>query len=84
MTDKQSLAIDTKKSKSMDFEEKPVTLLKSQINSIVKSMQKLLKNKNAKTRQGCFSLLTELVNVMPGALSNHLGQVIAGINYSLK
>jgi hypothetical protein len=67
-----------------ELEEGAVMLLKSQINSIVKSIQKLLKNKNAKTRQGCFSLLTQLVNVLPGALSNYLPQIIPGINYSLK
>jgi hypothetical protein len=67
-----------------DLEDRAVQLLKSQINSIVKSLQKLLKNKNAKTRQGCFSLLTELVTVLPGGLSNYLAQVIPGINYSLK
>ena len=67
-----------------DTDEKSVMLLKSQINSIVKSMQKLLKNKNAKTRQGCFSLLTQLVNVLSGALNNHLAQIIPGITYSLK
>ena len=66
-----------------EFEDKAVGLLKGQINSIVKSIQKLLRNKNAKTRQGCFSLLTQLVNVLPGALTNHLTQIIPGINYSL-
>lgn len=70
--------------KQIESEEKPVILLKSQINSIVKSIQKLLKNKNAKTRQGCFSLLTQLVNVLPGALSSHLAIIISGVNYSLK
>ena len=42
-------------------EERPVALLRTQINAIVKAVQKLLKNKNPKTRQGCFSLLTHLV-----------------------
>jgi hypothetical protein len=67
-----------------EFEEKPVALLKSQIGSIVKSIQKLLKYKNAKTRQGCFLLLTQLVNVLPGALNNHLTQIIPGVSYSLE
>lgn len=67
-----------------EIEERPVMLLKSQINNIVKAVQKLLKNKNAKTRQGCFLLLTQLVNVLPGALNSHLGQIIAGVNYSLR
>ncbi len=67
-----------------ELEERPVASLKSQIGSIVKSIQKLLKYKNAKTRQGCFSLLTQLVNVLPGALSNHLTQIVPGVSYSLK
>ena len=68
----------------MEFEQGPVNLLKNQISSIVKAIQKQLKCKNSKTRQGCFSLLTQLVNVLPGALNNHLAQIIPGINYSLK
>jgi cullin-associated NEDD8-dissociated protein 1 len=68
----------------MDAEDRMVSLFKSQIVPIVKAIQKMLKNKNAKTRQGCFNLLTQLVNVLPGALTNHLAQVIPGINYSLK
>lgn len=67
----------------LEVEERPVTLLKSQINGIVKAVHKLLRNKNAKTRQGCFLLLSQLVNVLPGALSGHLAQIIAGVNYSL-
>ena len=68
----------------IESEEKSVQLLKGQINSIIKSIQKLLKNKNSKTRQGCFSLLTQLVNVYPGALANHLNVVIPGVSFSLK
>lgn len=68
----------------VESEERPVVLLRAQINSIVKSIQKLMRLKNAKTRQGCFSLLTQLVNVLPGALNNHLAQIVPGINYSLK
>ncbi len=64
-------------------EEKPVQSLKSQMNAIVKALQKLLKHKSAKTRQGCFSLLIQLVNVLPGALSAHLAQIMPGVNYSL-
>lgn len=68
----------------MDQEDRPVTLLKTQINSIIKSLQRLLKDKSPKTRQGCFTLLTQLVNVLPGALNNHFAIVMPGVNYSLK
>ena len=83
----ESLGIETVKhvnNTTIETDEKSVVLLKSQINSIVKAIQKLLRNKNAKTRQGCFALLTQLVNILPGALNNHLSQIIPGINYSLK
>lgn len=63
--------------------EGPVNLLKNQIGIIVKAIQKQMKLKNGKTRQGCFSLLTQLVNVLPGALSNHLAQIVPAIQYSL-
>lgn len=69
---------------TIDQEEPSVTMLKAQINSIVKSLQKLLKDKSPKTRQGCFTLLTQLVNVLPGALSNHIPVLINGVSYSLK
>lgn len=42
-----------------------------------------MKFKNGKTRQGCFSLLTQLVNVLPGALANHMAQIVPAIQYSL-
>jgi cullin-associated NEDD8-dissociated protein 1 len=73
----------TSKSLSSEIEERSVTLLKTQISSIVKAVQRLLKNKSAKTRQGCFSLLTQLVTVLPGALNQHLAQILPGVNYSL-
>ncbi|RNA07993.1 cullin-associated NEDD8-dissociated [Brachionus plicatilis] len=69
--------------KQLETEEKSIQLLKSQINAIVKALQKLLKNKNAKTRQGCFALLTQLVNVYPGALASHLNVLVQGIVFSL-
>lgn len=69
---------------SLEAEEKSVAMLKSQIGPLVKALQKQLKDKSPKTRQGCFSLLTHLVNVLPGALTNHIGIIINGINYSLK
>ncbi len=61
-----------------------IKLLKSQINQIIRSIKKLLKDRSNKTRQGCFGLLTQLVNVLPGALNNHIPIVVFGVNYSLK
>lgn len=73
----------TGKSKQTEVEAGPINQLKSQINPIVKSIQKQMKSKNSKTRQGCFSLLSQLLNVIPGALNNHFAQVVPGIQYSL-
>jgi len=61
----------------------PVGLLRGQISIIVRAIQRQLKCKHSKTRQGCFSLLTQLVTVLPGALADHLAQVVPGIQYSL-
>jgi cullin-associated NEDD8-dissociated protein 1 len=68
---------------SMEHEEGPVTQLQSQVPNIVKALYKLLKEKSIKTRQGCFSLLSELVQVLPGALSDHIAAIIPGIQFSL-
>ena len=68
---------------SMDHEEGPVAQLMSQVPNIVKSLHKLLKEKSIKTRQGCFSLLSELVQVLPGALKDHISAIIPGIQFSL-
>ena len=69
--------------KLKEIQQGPVNLLKNQIGPIVKAIQKQMKFKNGKTRQGCFSLLTQLVNVLPGALNNHLPQVVPGIQFSI-
>ena len=84
MQQTKPLVTNTKYNDTTEQEERSVTLLKTQINSIVKSLQKLIKDKSPKTRQGCLSLLTQLVNVLPGALSNHVSIIINGIIYSLK
>lgn len=45
---------------------------------IVKALHKQLKEKSVKTRQCCFNMLTELVNVLPGALTQHIPVLIPG------
>ena len=42
-----------------------------------------MKEKSTKTRQDCFALLKELVQVLPGALTNHIPALIHGIQFSL-
>jgi len=61
----------------------PLTQLQSQVPTIVRAIQKLLKEKSLKTRQGCFSLLSELVQVLQGALNDHVSAIIPGIQLSL-
>lgn len=46
---------------------------------IVKALHKQLKEKSVKTRQCCFNMLTELVNVLPGALTQHIPVLIPGM-----
>ncbi|KAK2153233.1 hypothetical protein NP493_2344g00005 [Ridgeia piscesae] len=68
---------------AMDQEEGPVAMLQSQIAALVKTVHKQLREKSIKTRQGCFCLLNELVQVLPGALTNHISAIIPGIQFSL-
>ncbi len=42
-----------------------------------------MREKSIKTRQGCFSLLTQLTVVLPGALTLHLSALVPGIQFSL-
>ncbi|XP_064651957.1 cullin-associated NEDD8-dissociated protein 1-like [Lineus longissimus] len=68
---------------AMDEDQSPVSLLQYQIPQIVMAINKQLKEKSIKTRQGCFTLLTELVMVLPGALTDHIPALIGGIKFSL-
>lgn len=68
---------------AMDQEEGPIALLQHQVPNIVKALHKQLREKSIKTRQGSFAVLTELVTVLPGALSEHIPSLIPGIQYSL-
>ncbi|XP_024947857.1 cullin-associated NEDD8-dissociated protein 1 isoform X2 [Cephus cinctus] len=68
---------------SMEDEEGPISLLQQQVPLIVKAVHRQMKEKSIKTRQDCFSLLKELVLVLPGALTNHIPALIPGIQYSL-
>ena len=68
---------------SMEDEEGPISLLQQQVPLIVKAVHRQLKEKSIKTRLDCFSLLKELVLVLPGALTTHIPALIPGIQYSL-
>uniref|UniRef100_A0A672S5L2 Cullin-associated NEDD8-dissociated protein 1-like n=1 Tax=Sinocyclocheilus grahami TaxID=75366 RepID=A0A672S5L2_SINGR len=64
-------------------EEPAISLLKKQVPTIVKALHRQLKEKNMRCRQSCFSLLTEMANVLPGQLGEHIPALIPGIIYSL-
>jgi cullin-associated NEDD8-dissociated protein 1 len=68
---------------SMEQVPGPMCQLQAQVPAIVKAVQPLMREKSVKTRQDCFLLLRELLNALPGALSNHIDQLMAGIHYSL-
>uniref|UniRef100_A0AAY4B150 TATA-binding protein interacting (TIP20) domain-containing protein n=1 Tax=Denticeps clupeoides TaxID=299321 RepID=A0AAY4B150_9TELE len=53
------------------------------VPSVVKALHKQLREKSMKSRQGCFSLLSELAGVLPGAMGEHLPVIVPGIVYSL-
>ncbi|XP_073207347.1 cullin-associated NEDD8-dissociated protein 1-like isoform X5 [Lepidochelys kempii] len=59
-------------------EEIPLTMLQNQVPNIIKALHKQLKEKSIKSRQGCFSLLTELANVLPGCLADHIPALMPG------
>uniref|UniRef100_A0A8C9VG79 Cullin-associated and neddylation-dissociated 1 n=1 Tax=Scleropages formosus TaxID=113540 RepID=A0A8C9VG79_SCLFO len=68
---------------AMEQGETPLTMLQSQVPMIMKALHKQMKEKSVKTRQCCFNMLTELVNVLPGALTQHVPVLVPGIIFSL-
>ncbi|XP_071804723.1 cullin-associated NEDD8-dissociated protein 1-like [Asterias amurensis] len=68
---------------SMEHEDGPISMLRLQVPDIVRALHKQMREKSIKTRQGCFTLLTELISVSPGALAEHIPAVIPGIQFSL-
>uniref|UniRef100_A0AAR2IKA1 TOG domain-containing protein n=1 Tax=Pygocentrus nattereri TaxID=42514 RepID=A0AAR2IKA1_PYGNA len=63
--------------------QKSEPCLSLQVPMIVKALHKQMKEKSVKTRQCCFNMLTELVNVLPGALTQHIPVLVPGIIFSL-
>lgn len=68
---------------SMEESETPLTLLQLQIPTIIKAVHVQLRGKSVKTRQDCLVLLREMMNVLPGALSDHVSTLLPGIQYCL-
>ncbi|KAM7478698.1 hypothetical protein LguiA_026911 [Lonicera macranthoides] len=61
----------------------PRWLLKQEVPKVVKSINKQLREKSIKTKVGAFSVLKELVVVLPDCLADHIGSLIPGIEKAL-
>ncbi|XP_047980152.1 cullin-associated NEDD8-dissociated protein 1-like [Salvia hispanica] len=67
-----------------DFDESsPRYLLKQEVAKIVRSVNKQLREKSIKTKVGAFSVLKELVIVLPDCLAEHIGSLTPGIEKAL-
>ncbi|KAJ3680666.1 hypothetical protein LUZ60_016944 [Juncus effusus] len=61
----------------------PRWLLKQEVPKIVKSLNRQLREKSIKTKVGAFSVLKELVVVLPDCLADHIGSLVPGIEKAL-
>lgn len=66
-----------------ETEDSPLAMLHQQVSMVIKALHKQLMEKNIKTRQGCFNLLTELVSVLPSGLTDHISKIMPGINFCI-
>ncbi|KAM5279667.1 cullin-associated NEDD8-dissociated protein 2 [Ctenodactylus gundi] len=57
--------------------------LRAQVPQVTKALQRQLRERSARPRQGCFSLLAELAGVLPGSLAEHMPLLVSGIIFSL-
>ncbi|CAE6064044.1 unnamed protein product [Arabidopsis arenosa] len=65
------------------FIDLPKWLLKQEVSKIVKSINRQLREKSVKTKVGAFSVLRELVVVLPDCLADHIGSLVPGIERAL-
>ena len=63
----------------------PLALVKlnEMIPTIVVKSSNLLREKAIKTRQAVFHMFTEIMNILPNSLTNHIASLVPGILYSL-
>ncbi|XP_001948086.1 cullin-associated NEDD8-dissociated protein 1 [Acyrthosiphon pisum] len=80
---KQTKLTSSNTTADMADEDSAMYILQSQVPAIVKAIHAQMKERSVKTRTDCLALLKELVIVLPGALTNHIGTLIPGIQYSL-
>jgi cullin-associated NEDD8-dissociated protein 1 len=61
----------------------PLWMLKQEVPKLVKSLNRQLREKSVKTKVGAFSVLKELVVVLPDCLADHIGSLVPGIEKAL-
>ncbi|KAL1433050.1 hypothetical protein MTO96_002025 [Rhipicephalus appendiculatus] len=61
----------------------PRSLVAAQVGPLVRGLQRPLRERALKTRQGCLALLTELLQLLPGALADYLPALLPGLHFSL-
>ncbi|KAL9273514.1 Cullin-associated NEDD8-dissociated protein 1-like protein, partial [Drosera capensis] len=61
----------------------PRWLLKQGVPKIVRSINRQLREKSIKTKVGAFSVLKELVTVLPDCLADEIGSLVPGIEKAL-
>ena len=71
-------ALETMKTAGMTL-----SLLPTQVPALVAALSRQVRDKSSKTRLDCFTLLTSLVTVPPGALDDHMGVVLPVLLISL-
>ncbi|XP_039137910.1 cullin-associated NEDD8-dissociated protein 1 [Dioscorea cayenensis subsp. rotundata] len=64
-------------------EASPRWLLLQEVPKIVKSLNRQLREKSVRTKAGAFSVLKELVVVLPDCLAEHFGSLVPGIEKAL-
>ncbi|XP_073041585.1 cullin-associated NEDD8-dissociated protein 1 [Primulina eburnea] len=67
-----------------DFDQSsPKYLLKQEVPKIIRSVNRQLREKSIKTKVGAFSVLKEVVIVLPDCLADHIGSLTPGIEKAL-
>eukprot|EP00250_Pteridium_aquilinum_P018481 c24109_g1_i1 orf=324-4016(+) len=61
----------------------PLHMLEAEVPKLVKSLNKQLREKAVKTKVGAFSVLKELVTVLPNCLADHIASLVPGIEKAL-
>ncbi|XP_073147008.1 cullin-associated NEDD8-dissociated protein 1 [Henckelia pumila] len=67
-----------------DFDQSsPKYLLKQEVPKIIRSVNRQLREKSIKTKVGAFSVLKEVIIVLPDCLADHIGSLTPGIEKAL-